>query len=122
MQDFKDLVAWQKGMALCRAVYEVTRGFPREEAFGLTSQARRAAVSTLSNIAEGRGRDTRRDYRHFVHLARGSACELETQVLLAVDLGFVSRPDADPVLAGIAELHRILNGLIRSLGSQPDGD
>ena len=115
MQDFKDPVAWQKGMALCRAVYEVTGRFPRGEAFGLTSQARRAAVSIPSNIAEGRARDTRRDYRHFVHLARGSACELETQLLLSVDLGFVSRPEADPILVSIAELQRILNGLIRSL-------
>ena len=102
-------------MDLVALIYGLTVKSPKEEIYGLTAQMKRSAVSIPSNIAEGRARDTRRDYRHFVHLARGSACELETQLLLSVDLGFVSRPEADPILVSIAELQRILNGLIRSL-------
>jgi four helix bundle protein len=119
VQDFKDLIAWQKGMELCRVVYRVTRDFPAGEAFGLTGQMRRAAVSIPSNIAEGRGRDSRKSYRHFLYLARGSACELETQVMLATDLEYLSRQEADVVLAQIGEVQRILSGLIRSLGDTP---
>ncbi len=79
---------WQKAMGLARAVYLATRTFPAEERFGLTNQLRRAAVSVPSNIAEGRGRLTKSEFLHFLGIARGSVLEVETQLELALDLGY----------------------------------
>lgn len=115
MQDVKELSVWQKSVALSKEVYAVTRRFPSSEAHGLASQMQRASVSVPSNIAEGRGRGTRKDYRQFVIRARGSATELETQLVLASELGFVERPTADDLLGKTREILRMLNGLIRSL-------
>ena len=87
---FRELVVWQRAMELARSLYRITQDFPREELPGLTSQLRRAGVSIASNIAEGSGRGTRNDYRSFLRMARGSALEIQTQLLLARDLGFGS--------------------------------
>lgn len=115
LRTFRDLIAWQKGFALAKRVYELTRGFPREERFGLTAQIRRAAVSVPSNIAEGYNRGTRPDYIRFLWMANGSVAELETQLLLAADLGY-ARPDAlDLLNALLAEEARILPALIELL-------
>ena len=78
IQSFRDLKVWQKSMDLAVAVYALTKGFPREEAFGLTSQLRRSAVSVPSNIAEGQGRSNTREFQQFLRIARGSNCELQT--------------------------------------------
>lgn len=82
MKGHRDLVAWQKGMRLVKDVYRVTRNFPREEVYGLTNQLRRAAVSVPSNLAEGHGRLSRKEFRQFIGCARGSLLELETQLEL----------------------------------------
>ncbi len=87
VQSFRDLLVWQKSMELTIAIYGITRGFPREEAYGLTSQIRRAAVSIPSNIAEGQGRLNTREFRQFLGVARGSNCELQTQLEIARRLG-----------------------------------
>lgn len=84
---FRDLLVWQRAMQLAKLLYRVTGQFPREEALGLTAQLRRAGVSIASNIAEGSGRGTGNDYRSFLRMARGSALEVQTQLLLARDLG-----------------------------------
>lgn len=114
--DVKQLQVWQKGIELCEAVYQARRQFPDGERFGLTTQMRRAAVSIPSNLAEGYGRGTRPDYRQFVRIARGSAFELETQIILARRLAFLTDEAANVLLAKVREVLRMLNGLIRSLG------
>jgi four helix bundle protein len=87
IQSFRDLQIWQKSMELTVAVYRITQSFPREEIFGLTSQLRRCAISIPSNIAEGQGRSSEREFLHFLSIARGSNCELQTQVEIARRLG-----------------------------------
>jgi four helix bundle protein len=112
----KDLVVWQKSMALACKVYAGTRLLPREERFGLRSQLRRAAISIPSNIAEGSARHGRAEFIHFLHISRGSLAELETQYAIGCQLGLIQ--DA-AMLEEIAEVGRLLNGLIRSLVSSP---
>jgi len=112
---FKDLIAWQKGMDLAVAVYTATRAFPAEERFGLTAQARRASVGIPSNVAEGYGRRTKQDYMHFLDIAKGSANELEPQLLLGARLGFGHRIERDSAIALAREEQRILAGLLISL-------
>ena len=89
VKDYRDLIVWQKAMDLVEAIYRTTATFPREEIYGLTSQLRRAAVSIPSNIAEGNGRNTTRDYVHFLGMAYGSVKEVETQVLIAERLRYI---------------------------------
>ncbi len=112
---YRDLVAWQKSMAVAKRVYELTRGFPREEVYGMTSQIRRAAVSVPANIAEGHARQTRGEFRQFVGIARGSLAELETMLLLAKDLEYSDAYAIDLLLEACLEVGRLLNGLLRSL-------
>ena len=88
MQSFRDLKVWQKSMELTVSVYLLTQHFPREEAFGLTSQLRRSAISIPSNVAEGHGRMNPREFKHFLLIARASNCELQTQLELSGALGF----------------------------------
>ena len=109
---YEDLIAWQKSYALVLRVYRLTKDFPGDERFGLTSQLRRAAVSIPSNIAEGYGRRSRQDYLRFLCIALGSTYEIQTQVRIAKDLGYHTDTTIDDE---IAELERVLNGLIRSL-------
>src|SRR5690606_40019983 len=90
MHNFKELKVWQNAMSLTKAIYLITDQFPDKERFGLTSQIRRSAVSIPSNIAEGSGRGTDKDFVHFLHITFGSACELETQIILANELTYIS--------------------------------
>jgi len=103
-------------MTLVGEVYRLTAPFPASEQFGLTSQLRRAAVSVPSNIAEGAARLTRKEFLHFVGMARGSLSEMETQLLIARDLGYVEEPE--PILELLDELFGLLGGLINSLRAQ----
>jgi four helix bundle protein len=96
VKDYRDLILWRKAMSLARAVYGATQNFPKSEMFGLQSQIRRAAVSVPANIAEGHGRLTDMQFRHFLGNARGSLCELQTELELAHDLGFVDNIAAIP--------------------------
>jgi four helix bundle protein len=112
IERYEDLIAWQKAHALVLRVYSATQSFPADERFGLTSQIRRAAVSIPSNIAEGFGRHSRPDYLRFLDMALGSTYEVQTQLRLARDLKYLDDPAA---LSEVAEVERILNGLIRSL-------
>ena len=105
----------EKSYGLCLKLYSVTAKFPNEEKYGLTSQIRRSAVSIPSNIAGGYGRKTTLDYIRMLYVAYGSVCELETQVLLAGDLGFIERQAMDPIKTGIGDIERMLKALIRSL-------
>lgn len=113
MRDYRKLRAFELADELAFATYQATRGFPKEELFGLTSQMRRAAVSVASNIVEGCARNSQADYLHFLDMAFGSANELGYQASLAHRLGYL--PDENRVQAGCDETCRVLNGLIRSL-------
>jgi S23 ribosomal protein. len=114
---FQDLVAWQRAMGVAKDTYAATARLPDAERFGLTAQMRRSAVSVPSNIAEGFGRESTPDLLRFLRVARGSLFELQTQFLLAVDLGFLGAGSV-PTDA-MAEYDRVLQGLIRSL--EPGG-
>ena len=117
-KSYRDLLVWQKSMALAKQVYKITTGFPSEEKFGLISQMRRAAVSVPSNIAEGQARNTTGEFIQFISHAEGSLAELDTQLTLAVELDFLSLEEATPGLDSIAELRRMLNGLRRAVAGQ----
>jgi four helix bundle protein len=110
-QSFRDLKVWKKSIDLTVLVYEFTKGFPKEEVYGLTSQMRRASVSIASNIAEGSARGTRRDFRQFVKLARGSNYELQTQLVIAQQLDFGNAQQSEKVGALSQEIGKMLSGL-----------
>ena len=112
---YQDLIVWQKSRAFATEVYRVTEAFPKTEIYGLTSQLRRAVVSIASNIAEGQGRLTIGEFRHFLGQARGSLFELETQLAIAVDLHFLGNAEFEMLENRSSEVRRLLNGLIESL-------
>src|SRR5436309_13300061 len=114
-QNYKDLVVWQKGIALAKLTYQLTTKFPSEERFGLVSQMRRAAVSIPSNIAEGQARHTTGEFVQFVSHAEGSVAELDTQLTLAIELGFCTATEVDNVFTLVMELQKMLNELRRKL-------
>ena len=112
---YKDLIVWQKSILLVKQIYKLTSVFPSEEKFGLISQLRRAAVSIPSNVAEGQARRTTNDFIHFVSNAGGSVAEVETQLIIAVELSFCSQAQADTCLALVIEIRKMLNALRRTL-------
>jgi four helix bundle protein len=115
VQHYRELIAWQKAIELVEVIYRATETFPRTETYGLTSQLRRAAISIPSNIAEGQGRNTTRDFLHFLSIAQGSVCEVETQIIVATRLGYVDMQREAILLETVAEVGRLLTGLRRSL-------
>jgi four helix bundle protein len=117
---YKDLLVWQKGMALVKQIYKLTGIFPSEEKFGLISQMRRAAVSIPSNIAEGQARHRTGEFIQFISNAEGSVAELETQLILAVDLSFCAEAQARQSSELLDELRRMLNALRRKLEERLD--
>ena len=112
MQKYQELIVWQKGMGLVTEVYRLTRGLPREELYGLTQQVRRAAVSIPSNIAEGQARDSTAEFRRFLSIAQGSRAEVETQILIAMRLGYVNETESRTTLSLLDELQKMLAKLI----------
>jgi len=118
---YKDLKAWRKSVELVLEVYRATQQFPKCELYGLTSQMRRAAVSIPSNIAEGKGRSTDREFALFLCHARGTLLELETQSWVAEQLGYLAEKDAKRIEELTVETGRILNGLINALRAPVEG-
>ena len=117
-RSYRELIAWQKGMKLVTEIYSATQLFPSTELYGLTSQLRRAAVSVPSNIAEGQARFSQKEFHHFLSQARGSLVEIETQILIARELKYLTSGKTEGLLAKADELGRILNGLIGSIKSR----
>lgn len=115
IRSYRDLEAWRLSVRLTKIVYRVSSGFPADERYGLTSQVRRAAVSIASNIAEGWGRGTTSDYLRFLRMARGSMYEVETQLIIARELGFVDDEKYEYTEGAIDEAGRVFGGLIRSI-------
>ena len=114
-QSYRDLIVWQKAMEMVTEVYRLTRSFPKEEEYGLTSQLRRAAVSVPSNIAEGHGRLTKGEFKQFLGYSRGSLLETETLVLTAMNLSYLTDQQMRRILNLTAEVGRTLNGLLPSI-------
>ncbi|MBZ5559606.1 MAG: four helix bundle protein [Acidobacteriia bacterium] len=116
MQDFRNLSVWQMARRLTKSIYEMTVDYPESEAFGLRSQMRRASVSICSNIAEGCGRRGDREFRRFLDVAMGSACELECETILSFDLAFITETAQEQILDVLIQTKRMLGGLLACLG------
>jgi len=118
---YKDLIVWQRAKALAAQIYRATEHFPKSEIYGLRAQLRRAAVSVASNIAEGQGRLTKGEFQHFLGQSRGSLLELETQLAIAIDLGYIRQSEVDRLGPLTAEILRLLNGLLESIRARGAG-
>ena len=114
---FRDLRVWHDAMKLTTAIYRSTTNFPKHEIYGLTQQMRRAAVSVPSNIAEGKGHYSNREFVRFLLHARGSLLELQTQLMISEELQYLNKPDADNLLALTEKVGRALSGLINAMNS-----
>jgi len=112
---YQDLIAWRKGMDLAETVYRLTKNWPREEIYGLTSQIRRAAVSVPANVAEGQGRSSAKEFAQFLSIANGSLSEVETYLVLARRLGYVDAAASETAIQLASEIGRILQGLLRTV-------
>ncbi len=115
IRSYRDLIVWQKAMSLAKEVYVLSNSFPADERFGLTQQLRRSVVSVPSNIAEGSGRGTTSDYVRFLHIARGSLFEAQTQLELTQQLGFTTDAALQSIQSLCNEIERMLNALISKL-------
>ena len=113
MKTHKDLEVWQKSIALVTEVYSVSASFPKEEMYGLVGQVRRAAISVPSNIAEGAARQSNKEYIQFLHVALGSLMELDTQLVIANNLNFLSNQSLNNIQLKIEDIGKMLNGLIK---------
>ena len=120
-KSFRDLIVWQRAIDMTTCIYQLTTAFPKTEVYGLTSQMRRAAVSVASNIAEGAGRGGKKEFKQFLVMARGSNCELQTQLLIAAKLKMANQDQITTAESLSHEVGKMLNGLLQSL-SQPTGD
>lgn len=120
MHKFKELKVWQKGRVLVKEIYQVTHNYPKDELFGITSQMRRAAVSIPTNIAEGCGRNSDKELSRFLDIANGSAFELETMVILSLDLEFLSQEDFEKFDEKLDEIQKMIFGLKQSLSKPTD--
>lgn len=118
VRSYRDLLVWQKSMDFVTAIYDVTRRFPKEEMYGLTQQVRRAAISVPSNIAEGSSRRSTQEFLRFINIATGSLAEVETQILLAEKLSYLTNNDSAVLLHQADEISRMLQGLYHSLESK----
>lgn len=119
-QSFRDLTVWQRAMQLTVTIYKLTQGFPREEQYGLTSQIPRSVVSIPSNIAEGQGRSSADEFRQFLGIARGSTCEVQTQLEIARALSFGDLKLIDQAESMSNEVRKMLLGLLDSLRVKDD--
>jgi four helix bundle protein len=115
VKSYRDLKVWQRSIQLSLSIYRLTQRFPTEERYGLTSQLQRAGVSIPSNIAEGYGRGTRKDYKQFLSIARGSTLELQTQLLIASELGYCNSADIEQAESLSEEVSKMLYSLIAKL-------
>ena len=115
VMSYHDLKVWQKGIELVKTIYLLTRDFPKYETYGLTSQIQRSAVSVPSNIAEGQTRNSTADFQRFIFIAQGSLSEVDTQIVIAQELGYLDKAKGQDVEARILELRRMLYALINSL-------
>src|SRR5262245_16884166 len=117
LNSYRELVVWQKSIALTVKIYATTRGFPAEERFGISSQMRRAATSIPANIAEGQARNTTGEFLQSLGIARGSLAELETFLTLSERLAFLTKSDCESLLKDCTEINKMLHALMKSLST-----
>jgi len=115
IEKHSDLLVWQHGRVLVKDIYEMSAKFPKTEHFGLTNQMRRAVISIPSNIAEGFGRHSTKEFIQFLNISRGSLAELQTQLLLSLDLKYIDNTTYEKLDSQIVEIYKMLNGLIKKL-------
>ncbi len=115
VMSYRDLKVWQKGIELVKTIYLLTRDFPKHEMYGLLSQLQRSAVSVPSNIAEGQTRNSTADFQRFLFIAQGSLSEVDTQIVIAQELGYLETAKGQDIEARILELRRMLYALINNL-------
>jgi four helix bundle protein len=115
IKSFKDLIVWQKSMVQTEKIYKLSRSFPNDEKFGLTSQIKRAAISVPSNIAEGQARRSSKEFKQFLYIAKASNAEVETQLELAYRLEFMSNGDFNIIINECVEISRILQSLVNKI-------
>ena len=118
MHDFRKLHVWKDAVKLSKKVYVLSNTFPKEEIYGLINQIRRAVVSVASNIAEGAGRGSDREFQKFLRYSQGSCYELETQIIIANDLGYIQPDDFKPLINDIIEVEKKIHNLIKSLDNE----
>ena len=115
IKDFKDLILWQRAMDLVVEVYNLVKRIPKEELLALSDQIRRAVISIPSNIAEGQGRNSSKEFIHFLSIAKGSKAELETQLLLCVRINYLTESEIEKAMSLIEEVGKMLNSLQKKL-------
>lgn len=113
-KNYRDLIVWQKFIDIAEYSYNITGTFPKEEIYGLSSQMQRCAVSIASNIAEGQGRGTNAQFAHYLHIAKGSLCELKTQFVIALRLKYILKEEFSKFEVALNEIGKLLNGLLKS--------
>lgn len=118
MKDFRSLKVWELSHKIALAIYNITVTFPREEMYGLISQIRRAGISIPTNISEGCGRGSETDFRRFLQIAFGSACELEYLLLISYELKYILKKDYDQLISQLIETKKMLSGLIKKLNEK----
>ena len=115
VKTFEDLIIWQKSIVLTKQIYTITRKFPKEEIYGLSNQLRRASVSVASNIAEGYGRITRNDYKRFLSFSFGSTFEIQTQLVICIEIGIINNEDFNESMMLSKEISAMLHAIIKKL-------
>lgn len=118
MNNFRKLKIWNKSVDLATVIYSVTKKYPKIEMYGIVSQMRRSVVSISSNIAEGAGRQSKKEFKRFLNIAKGSSYELETQLTISRNLGFISQDAFDEILESLTELHKMIHALIKTLSKK----
>ena len=119
ISSYKELIVWQKSYKLCALVYKVTESFPKKEDFSLTSQMRRCSLSIPSNIAEGYNRNYQKEFIQFLQIAYGSSAELETQISLAYEIGYIDKEKSEELLSLLTEVLKMLNTMLQKLRINP---
>lgn len=120
MRDYHNIAAWERGHGFVKEIYKLTESFPKEETFGLVSQLRRAAFSIPVNIAEGAGRSTNKDFAHFLQIAIASANEVEYELFLSMELGFIKEEEHSRLNTEIVEIRKMLIVFAKKIKSMPN--
>ena len=117
VKSYKDLIVWQKAMDMTESLYRIVKKLPKEETYALSDQMRRAAISIPSNIAEGFGRNSMKEYPQFLYIANGSVCELETQLMLCVRVNYLKENEIQPIMSLLSEIGKIIMTITKKLSS-----